>query len=86
MNIIQKISAITLSIGILMSASSCVVLLDKKHDNGKHKGHYKSWPKKKHQGTVIIVNDNQGNNGNHNGHKNKGGQKNKGGNGHKGKK
>ncbi len=78
MNIIQKITALTLSIGILMSASSCVVLLDKKHDNGKHKGHYKSWPKKKHHpGSVIIIKDNNGNNGNHKGHSKKGGHKGK---------
>lgn len=62
MKIFQKIAVLGLSLGLFVSASSCVVLLDKKHDNGKHKGHYKSWPRhnKKSNSTVIIIKDNDG--------------------------
>lgn len=75
MKILQKIAVLGLSLGLFVSASSCVVLLERKHDNGKHKGHYKNWPKhnKKNKGTVIIIkeSDSNGNNGNNG---NKGGK------------
>lgn len=79
MKIINKIAVLGLSLGMLMSVSSCVVLLDKKHDNGKHKGHHKNWPRhnKKNKGTVIIIEDNHGSNGSHQGNQGKKGKNNK---------
>ena len=74
MKIIKKISVLALSLGLLLSSTSCVVLHDTNHhDNGKHKGQYKKWPKH-HKSKVIIIdnNGNNGNNGNHGGNSGKG--------------
>jgi hypothetical protein len=62
MRILNKIAILSLSLGMLFSVSSCFVLLEKKHDNGRHRGHQKSYPRKmkKNQKPIVIIQNGNG--------------------------